>query len=237
MPIAAAVSGVLTQGAGSGGAFSVTIWDLFIQSLDLFTGVLVIGSFAAVAVIVRAVLDIRASRFNDLDLERTLREHLNRGDLRAAARVVDGETTFVARVLDGCLRARKHGKRAAIDAAEMTASAECARWFRKIEPLSVIGNLGPLVGLAGTVWGMIIAFAELGESGGVAGPAQLSVGISKALFHTLLGLVLAVPCLTVFGFYRGVIDKLCTGAMATSSGLVERAMAIDPDAGETSEGG
>ncbi|MFN0011001.1 MAG: MotA/TolQ/ExbB proton channel family protein, partial [Phycisphaerales bacterium] len=93
--------------------------------------------------------------------------------------------------------------------------------FRKIEPLNIIGNLGPLLGLAGTVWGMVIAFAALGQAGGQANPAVLSVGISKALFHTLLGLMLAVPALTVFGFYRSIVDKLCNRAMAISAELVE----------------
>lgn len=68
---------------------------------------------------------------------------------------------------------------------------------------------------------MVIAFAALGQAGGQASPASLSTGISKALFHTLLGLLLAVPALTVFGFYRTRIDRLCNRAMIASAGLVE----------------
>jgi biopolymer transport protein ExbB len=107
------------------------------------------------------------------------------------------------------------------EAAELAASEESARWFRKIDMLSVIGNLGPLVGLAGTVWGMILAFTSLGETGGQAGPAQLSLGISKALFHTLLGLCLAIPCLLAYGWYRGVVDRLCTRAIVSASEVIE----------------
>jgi biopolymer transport protein ExbB len=85
----------------------------------------------------------------------------------------------------------------------------------------VIGNLGPLIGLAGTVWGMILAFTTLGESGGQAGPTDLSLGISKALFHTLLGLCLAIPCLLAYGIYRGIIDRHCTRAMIVAAKTIE----------------
>jgi biopolymer transport protein ExbB len=107
------------------------------------------------------------------------------------------------------------------EAAELAASEESASWFRKIDLLNVIGNLGPLVGLAGTVWGMILAFTSLGETGGQAGPAQLSLGISKALFHTLLGLCLAIPCLFAYGMLRNKLDKLCTRAIVVASEIVE----------------
>ena len=66
-------------------------------------------------------------------------------------------------------------------------------------------------------WGMIIAFTSLGAADGQAGPADLSLGISKALFHTLLGLVLAIPCLLTFGIYRGIVDRICTRAMVESA--------------------
>ena len=94
------------------------------------------------------------------------------------------------------------------------------QFLGRAEPLSLIGNLGPLVGLAGTVWGMILAFTSLGETGGQAGPTELSEGISKALFHTLLGLVLAVPCLLAFGYFRAKIDTICTDAIARTARIV-----------------
>jgi len=68
---------------------------------------------------------------------------------------------------------------------------------------------------------MIIAFATLGEPGGQAGPGALSAGISKALFHTLLGLVLAAPALAFYGFYRSRIDRLCNRALVMGAQLVD----------------
>ena len=53
----------------------------------------------------------------------------------------------------------------------------------------------------------------------------LSAGIAKALFHTLLGLLLAVPALTFYGFYRQRLDRLCTRSLIVSSELVDMTIA------------
>ena len=81
------------------------------------------------------------------------------------------------------------------EAMETAIGEQTAEQFRKIEYLNIIGNLGPLLGLLGTVLGMIEAFQDLMAAGGDANPAKLAGGISTALCHTFLGLFLAVPCL------------------------------------------
>ena len=199
----------------------VSLWELFSQSFDLFTVLLVIGSLAGWTIIIICMIEVRKSNIAPDEPAEIISGLCRAGrwaDLRAFAAEDDA---LVSRVIRAGLAVPTDDKDAVREAAELAASEECARWFRKVEPLNVIGNLGPLLGLAGTVWGMIIAFAALGHAGGQASPANLSLGISKALFHTLLGLLLAVPCLTVYGFYRSLIDKLCTRAMVAASELVE----------------
>lgn len=190
-------------------------------SVDLFTVLLVIGSLAGWTVIIICFLEVREKVITPADPPQIISGLIKSqrwGDLR---QFVTEDDAFVSRVVRAAALHTGDDKGSMREAAELTASEECSRWFRRIEPLNVIGNLGPLLGLAGTVYGMILAFAALGEAGGQANPANLSLGISKALFHTLLGLLLAVPCLTVFGFYRSRIDRLCTRAMVVSSELVE----------------
>ena len=199
-----------------------SLWGLFQQSLDLFTVILVLGSVVAVGVIVRCVLDIRGSRVlppKAVETAEALIEGEQWRELRDFAR---GDDSMVGVTLRAALEHPGKDKAAMRDAAELAASEECARWFRKIEPLSVLGNLGPLIGLAGTVWGMIIAFTSLGATGGDAGPAELSAGIAKALFHTLLGLLLAIPCLTVHGIYRSTIDRACNRGVVVVGSMVDR---------------
>ncbi len=195
---------------------------LFLQSFDLFTVLLVSGSIVSVAVIIQCVWEVRASRILPAGTLATIKRLAGFGRWDELHEFTSTEDdTFLSRVVRAAIVSPGEDRVAVREAAEMAASEECARWFRKIEPLNVIGNLGPLLGLAGTVWGMIIAFTALGEGGGQANPGELALGISKALFHTLLGLLLAVPSLLVFGWYRTVVDRHCTRAMVEAATIVE----------------
>lgn len=199
----------------------VTLVQLFWESKDFFTLLLVVGSLAGWTIIIVCLIEIRRTNIVPAEPEQIISGLCKSGRWADLRQFVSEDDAFVSKVLRAAMNTPVDDKNAMREAAEMVASEESARWFRKIEPLNVIGNLGPLLGLAGTVWGMIIAFAALGQSGGQANPATLSLGISKALFHTLLGLLLAVPCLTVFGFYRSIVDRLCTRAMVAAADFVE----------------
>ncbi|MGQ0628691.1 MAG: MotA/TolQ/ExbB proton channel family protein [Phycisphaerales bacterium] len=216
---------VLLTSAATAAPAGTSIQDLFAQSFDAFTVLLVVGSVVAGAVIVRCVIEIRSANVLPGPSVARAREMIEGGRFEELESFVERDPGFTSGVLRAALAAPRHDAHAVRDAAELAASEQSAAWFRRIEPLNVIGNLGPLLGLAGTVWGMVKAFAALGAAGGQANPAALSEGISKALFHTLLGLMLAVPALTVFGFYRQVVDKLCTRAMTVSAELVEQLIA------------
>jgi len=219
-----------TTPATTGGTTSTTntgnkksLMTLFLESWDMFTVLLVGGSLTAWTIIIVCVIEVRKARIAPQEPARIIdtlarSEPPRWNDLR---QFVNEDDALVCRIVRAAVNTPTSDKNAMREAAELAASEEVARWFRKLEPLNVIGNMGPLLGLAGTVWGMIIAFAALGESGGQANPATLSLGISKALFHTLLGLMLAVPCLLVFGFFRQIVDKHCTRVMVQAADLVE----------------
>jgi biopolymer transport protein ExbB len=211
----------LAQDAAAPAVRPLGVWPLVLQSFDLFTVILLAGSITAGALIFRCIIEVRAAAILPPSRTRAIQDMARAGRFGELRGYVDKDTSMLARILAAAL-AHPTSRPSMREAAEMVASEQVATWFRKIEPLNVIGNLGPLVGLAGTVWGMILAFTTLGQAGGQAGPADLSLGISKALFHTLLGLCLAIPCLLVFGFYRSLVDRHCTRAMVIASEIVEK---------------
>lgn len=219
--LAAAAAPVAAQNGAAAPVQPMGIWPLFLQSVDAFTVVLVLGSITAGAYIFRAIVEIRPGAILPQGPVRSIQEMIKAGRFGELRGWVERDNSFPSQVLRAAFE-QSSTRESMREAAELAASEQVAAWFRKIEPLNVIGNLGPLVGLAGTVWGMILAFTTLGRAGGQADPAGLSLGISKALFHTLLGLCLAIPCLVVFGFYRSIIDRHCTRAMVTSAEMVEK---------------
>lgn len=212
----------LAQAGAAASESGGDLWRLFTQSFDIFTVLLVLGSMYASAVIVRCAIDIRKPNIfpsQHAERARKLVDHERWGELREFVRTQSG---YLGAALGVAVEDAHRGRTVMDDAAELAASQETANWFRRAEPLNLIGNLGPLVGLAGTVWGMILAFTSLGETGGQAGPAELSEGISKALFHTLLGLMLAIPCMLAFGYFRAKTDRLCTEAIIETARMVGR---------------
>lgn len=221
--LSGAAAALAQAGPGSGaspaanlttGAPGVSIWALFRQSFDLFTILIVTGSVVSVAIIVRSLIVVRRSVVLPAESSATIRTLVAERRWPDLQKYVADDLSFVGRVLHETLpkvkpAAVSGGGAAVREAAEVAADNEALRRFREIEVLGVLGNLGPLLGLVGTVWGMIIAFTAIGETGGQAAAAQLSTGIAKALFHTFLGLTLAIPSLLAFGMFREKLDRLC----------------------------
>lgn len=207
--------------AQSTAATPTNAWSLFVESFDVFTIALILGSLVAVTLIARVVMDARRSVIAPDAIYQNLREHLMQKNMGGFEKGLSDRGSIVVLASSAAYDARTKGRDAMRDAAELAASNACARWSRPLDLLRIIGELGPLVGLAGTVWGMILAFVRLGQAGGAAGPTDLSLGISKALFHTMLGLVLAIPCLLIYGIFRSLVEKHCNTAMAQAGELVD----------------
>lgn len=93
-------------------------------------------------------------------------------------------------------------------AVEDSLAQQSARLMRRIEYLSVIGNIAPMVGLLGTVTGMIFAFQQVAATRGAAGAGDLAEGIYQALVTTVCGLVVAIPSLAIYAVCRNRVDSL-----------------------------
>ena len=95
---------------------------------------------------------------------------------------------------------------------EEALAEQSARMMRRIEYLSVIGNIAPMVGLLGTVTGMIFAFQRVAVTQGSAGAGDLAEGIYQALVTTVGGLIVAIPSLGAFAIFRNRIDQFVAEA-------------------------
>jgi biopolymer transport protein ExbB len=93
-------------------------------------------------------------------------------------------------------------------AVEEAGEDQTGRLYRKTEVLGVIGSIAPMLGLTGTVLGMIEAFNMIASKGGAAQPDELAGGIGKALVTTLMGLIVAIPAMIAFSYFRNKIDSI-----------------------------
>lgn len=97
-------------------------------------------------------------------------------------------------------------------AVEEAGEDQTGKLYRKTEVLNVIGAIAPMLGLTGTVIGMIEAFTTIAANDGMARPQELAGGIGQALITTLLGLLVAIPTMVAFSYFRNKIDSLVAEA-------------------------
>ncbi len=163
-------------------------------------------SVAMVALIVEHLLSIRRSSLMPTGLADEVHSLISHGHLQQAEQLCRQHPSFLGFVVSAGLQEASLGYNAIEKAIEDASAEQSARLFRKIEYLSVIGTLAPMLGLMGTVWGMIQAFGEFAVK---ANPqvAEFAPGISRALVTTLMGLAVAVPALAAFAIFRNRIDE------------------------------
>jgi len=97
---------------------------------------------------------------------------------------------------------------------------QAMRFLRKIEWMNIIGNVAPMVGLFGTVLGIIKMFNAIAAVSGQPHPSQLAGGISVALVTTFWGLMIAIPALAIHGFFQNRIETLACEAAEESEKLL-----------------
>jgi biopolymer transport protein ExbB len=177
------------------------------QDTDPVFWTIMLLSIAGLTLIIQGVIQNRASIFMPPQTTERIREMIAQRRFKDLIDFTETDPSFVSRALNPALK-RAPSFSSMKEAMETAIGEQTAEQFRKIEYLNIIGNLGPLLGLLGTVLGMIDAFSAMQASGGVTTPSTLAGGIAKALCHTMLGLMLAVPCLAAFGVLRTVVDRL-----------------------------
>ena len=165
-------------------------------------------TIAAAALVIEHLLTIRTRVLAPAGLGEKVREQLLAGQLRQAEQQCKLQPSFLAYVLHAGISEIDGGYTAVEKAMEDATAEQSARLFRRIEYLSVIGNIAPMLGLLGTVIGMIVAFREVASTQGAARAADLAEGIYLALVTTVEGLLVAIPSLAAFAVFRNRVDQL-----------------------------
>ncbi len=165
-------------------------------------------SMTAAYLVFEHLMTIRSSELMPPGLDANVRELLTQGQLAEAESACRNRPSFLSFVILHGLSEIGGGWSAVEKALEDATAEQSARLFRKIEYLSVIGNIAPMVGLLGTVTGMILAFQRVATTQGAAGAAELAEGIYQALVTTVGGLIVAIPSLGAFAIFRNRVDQL-----------------------------
>ncbi|HTN77350.1 MAG TPA: MotA/TolQ/ExbB proton channel family protein, partial [Pirellulaceae bacterium] len=169
-------------------------------------------SFTAAYLVFEHMLTIRRKEIMPEGLGEQVRQCIIAGNLAQADQLCRAKPSFLSAVLVRGLGEVENGWSEVEKALEESLAEQAARLFRKIEYLAVIGNIAPMLGLLGTVTGMILAFQQVANTEGSAGAADLAQGIYSALVTTVAGLTIAIPSLAALAVFRNRVDQFVAEA-------------------------
>lgn len=193
--------------ADGGAVTGRTVFDTFKRGGPLMWPILLCSVVALAFVIERAV-SLRASLIFPRPLYESARSFVANGQIEQAVEACVSDRSPFARLLHACLaRADTPGfeMEAAIEEAGARALYDLRRNAR---PLGIIGDISPLLGLMGTVLGMIKAFEVVARTGALGRTEMLAEGIGEALLTTAFGLLVAVPAIIFYHYFRAKAEGL-----------------------------
>ncbi|MGQ9770701.1 MAG: MotA/TolQ/ExbB proton channel family protein [Thermogutta sp.] len=208
------------QDQPKGKSSSLSFWGI-VRAGGTVGILIMLLSIISVALAVEHLFALRQDLFLPPAVIQEASAKLSARDWNGVLEICRANPSVLSEVLASGVREHEAGWSEMEKVMEETLAEQTARWNRKVEYLSVIGNIAPMLGLLGTVIGMILAFRTVAETQGAARAADLAEAIYLALVTTVEGLIVAIPSLAAYAFFRNRVDEL----MAEVAGTVQKMFA------------
>ena len=192
-----------------GGPLIIGVWLMILAS-----------SVTMVTFIVQNFMSLRKVKLAPPELVQTLRSTMADGNYQETWEVCEANPCYLSNVLKAALQRLGRGKESAENALLSSAAFEAQNLKSRNAYLSVIGVIAPMVGLLGTVIGMMKAFKTLGESG-VSDPRALASAIGEVLMATASGLFIAIPAFIFYYVFRNLAQNAIVYSDDIISEMVE----------------
>lgn len=199
-----------------------TFLQWMIAASGAFGAVLLLVSFIMVAVIMMNLLQVRRDNLLPEGFVAAFEEKLTAKDYQGAYEIARNDDSLIARVLAAGLSRLNRGYEEAVEGMQEVGEEESMAMEHRLSYLALIGSIAPMIGLMGTVWGMIASFREIATAPVAPKPKDLADGISTALFTTLEGLVVAIPAIIAYSLLRNRVSRLLLEVGRVSEGLMSR---------------
>ena len=215
-----------TAEAGSSGMQSIvgdSLLEFYFRALGWFyTITFLLISFIFVALVVMNLLAARRENIVPIALVQGFEQFLNEKKYQEAYELAKSDDSFLGQVLSAGLAKLSAGYPQAIEAMQEVGEEETMKLEHRLSYIALVGTISPMVGLLGTVDGMVDSFFEIASSDIAPKPAKLAEGISQALITTLVGLFLAIPAIAVFGILRNRFQRLTLEVGIVAETLMSR---------------
>lgn len=201
-------------GVESAPAASRSLWDLVLAGGPVGY-VIILLSLVGLALVIDAFIKLRKSELVPPALAEQIIELSGKRKFEEILSLCKTSDTLLGRVTEAGISEGRLGIDAVREALQQRGEQEFTALRQRNGYLGLIAAVAPMLGLLGTVTGMISSFQLLGEAQGTARPDELALGISQALVTTCMGLILAVPLTFFYTFFRDRINRIAqeTGAI------------------------
>ena len=184
--------------------------------------VIALMSFYLIALVVWMALNYRTPVAVPPELVHEVQGLLDQSKFNEAYQRLLEDPSFLARVLAAGVRKLPAGLAPAQRAMELANEDATMQMEHRTTYLATVGTLGPMIGLVGTVYGMIKSFQVIATAGSSPQASQLAEGISTALFATLEGIALSIPAIYFYALFRNRIARLSLEVGMTAEPLLEQ---------------
>jgi biopolymer transport protein ExbB len=179
-----------------------------IESSGLIGGVILLLSIYFVSTVSRLFIEMRQKVATPPELVDELAELLQKREFKEIYALVKEDRSFLSRLLAAGIAELPSGLAEARDAMERVGEAVTVEMEKKISMLAVLGTLGPMIGLLGTLKGMIASFSVIALSDVQLKASEVAGGISEALILTFEGVALSVPAIYFYALFRNRVSAI-----------------------------
>lgn len=221
--LSVAVSPLFAQDAGAAAAEvpSKSVFQIIKDSGSIGV-VIVILSVVGLAMVIEDAIALKRDKLAPPELIDEIQALFDDGQFEEAMELCENQPTFFTRIAAAGISKIGHPFEVMQQSITEMGDEEAIRLHQKIGWLALIANVAPMLGLLGTVQGMIISFNQIAASAGQANPADLAGGISIALLTTLFGLLVAIPLTAAFAYIRNRLVRSVIEVGAIVEDLFER---------------
>ena len=170
--------------------------------------VLLLMSIGGISLIIYNAQTLHADKMVPVKFGDKLIELLDNSDEASVRKLTSANPNVFTRIVLEGLSKKRYGPDFVCEAMENAARQEIGKMWQQISYLSDLGTIGPLVGLFGTVIGMIQAFSSIALQAGNVKPVLLVGGVSKAMVCTAGGLLVAIPALLAYTYFKGIVIRI-----------------------------
>jgi biopolymer transport protein ExbB len=207
--------------AGDSPGDQKSVFDALVDS-GVVGLVIIMCSIVGVSLAITFAFQIRRDVLVPPELLGQVEQLFEDEDFEEAYHVCEANPSFLSAVLSAGLTKLEEGYEEMASSMMETGEVESTKLHQKVGYLSLIANVAPMLGLLGTVLGMIMTFNEIANSAVQPSPKQLAGGISVALGTTFLGLTVAIPMTVVFVFFRNRVINVVVEVGAIAEELMGR---------------